>query len=204
MAVDDANARTPEPRDEHRASDADRQRVADQLREALDEGRLTLLEYDERLGSAYGAKTYGELAAVTRDLPATGSATVPVSAPAGAGPTDRPRWTRKGYLAQQGGGWLGGSVVTNGIWAFSTGADLHHYWPGPVMLIWGVGIVARLIKGEPRRHEPPPSPERADGLSDRYGHLARLERREEQARERRRQRPGRRADPAPTEPPDRP
>ena len=188
MAVDDANAGTPEPRGEHRASDADRQRVADQLREALDEGRLTLTEYDERLGSAYGAKTYGELAAVTRDLPSTGSTTVASPAPTEGDPTDRPPWTRKGYLAQQGGGWLAGAVVMNGIWAFFSVADFHHYWPGAVLLIWGAGIVGRLVKGEPRREEPPPSPERADGRSDRYGHLARLERREEQTRRRRERR----------------
>ncbi|HEY0576455.1 MAG TPA: DUF1707 domain-containing protein [Pseudonocardia sp.] len=40
------------------------------------------MEYDERLGSAYAALTYGELAAVTRDLPEP----APSLAPASSGP----------------------------------------------------------------------------------------------------------------------
>ena len=46
---------------ELRAGDADRERVADRLRIALDEGRLNLYEYDERLRDAYAARTYAEL-----------------------------------------------------------------------------------------------------------------------------------------------
>ena len=46
-------------RDEMRAADSDRQAVADKLKKALDEGRLDLAEYDERLQRAYAAKTYG-------------------------------------------------------------------------------------------------------------------------------------------------
>ncbi|WP_017595382.1 DUF1707 SHOCT-like domain-containing protein [Nocardiopsis potens] len=53
-----------------RASDADRERVADRLREALAEGRLDQAEHEERLDELYRAKTVGELALVTQDLPA--------------------------------------------------------------------------------------------------------------------------------------
>ena len=42
-------------RDEMRAGDADRQAVADRLKTALDEGRLDLNEYDERLQKTYAA-----------------------------------------------------------------------------------------------------------------------------------------------------
>src|SRR3954464_8034718 len=52
-----------------RASDADRERVAAALREHCAVGRLTMAELDERLGQAYAARTFGELAGVTRDLP---------------------------------------------------------------------------------------------------------------------------------------
>jgi hypothetical protein len=45
-----------------RAADGDRKRVAEQLRSAHDEGRLTLTEYDERVQQAWAARTYGELA----------------------------------------------------------------------------------------------------------------------------------------------
>jgi hypothetical protein len=56
-----------------RASDADRERVAEVLREAAGDGRLTMDELDERLDAVYKAKTYAELEPVTHDLPASGS-----------------------------------------------------------------------------------------------------------------------------------
>ncbi|MET7735134.1 DUF1707 domain-containing protein [Streptomyces sp. NPDC005402] len=54
---------------ELRASDADRERVAEVLRDALAEGRLDMEEFEERLDATYKARTYGELAPITRDLP---------------------------------------------------------------------------------------------------------------------------------------
>ncbi|HEY7142652.1 MAG TPA: DUF1707 domain-containing protein [Streptosporangiaceae bacterium] len=52
-----------------RAADADREAVAERLRIAAGEGRIDLAELDERLGRAYGAKTYGQLRAIVSDLP---------------------------------------------------------------------------------------------------------------------------------------
>lgn len=57
---------------ELRASDADRERVSEVLRDALAEGRLDMEEFEERLEATYKARTYGELAPITRDLPAPG------------------------------------------------------------------------------------------------------------------------------------
>ncbi|KUP96523.1 DUF1707 SHOCT-like domain-containing protein [Thermobifida cellulosilytica] len=51
-----------------RASDADRDRVAAVLTEALADGRLTPEEHAERLDALYAAKTLGELAPLTSDL----------------------------------------------------------------------------------------------------------------------------------------
>ncbi|GAA1414095.1 DUF1707 domain-containing protein [Streptomyces thermospinosisporus] len=62
-----------------RASDADRERVADILREALAEGRLDMEEFGERLDATYKARTYGELEPITRDLPNAGAAAPVVS-----------------------------------------------------------------------------------------------------------------------------
>ncbi|MEU6649268.1 DUF1707 domain-containing protein [Streptomyces sp. NPDC046900] len=62
-----------------RASDADRERVAEVLRDALAEGRLDMEEFEERLETTYKARTYGELAPITRDLPAAGVTAPPVS-----------------------------------------------------------------------------------------------------------------------------
>lgn len=59
------------PAPELRASHADRDRVAEQLRDAAGDGRLTMEELDERLERALGARTGSELALLVRDLPAT-------------------------------------------------------------------------------------------------------------------------------------
>ncbi|WP_328719641.1 DUF1707 domain-containing protein [Streptomyces sp. NBC_00247] len=56
-----------------RASDADRDRIADILREAVAEGRLTAEEHAERVELVYRAKTVGELEPLVSDLPAAGS-----------------------------------------------------------------------------------------------------------------------------------
>ena len=52
-----------------RASDSDRDSVAEILGEALSEGRLTPEEHAERLDRLYAAKTYAELEPLTGDLP---------------------------------------------------------------------------------------------------------------------------------------
>jgi hypothetical protein len=69
-----------------RASDQDRERVAEVLREAAGEGRLSLEELDERLDAVYAAKTYAELEPITHDLPRPGAASVPAPAAAPAAP----------------------------------------------------------------------------------------------------------------------
>ncbi|MFI1305465.1 DUF1707 SHOCT-like domain-containing protein [Streptomyces sioyaensis] len=64
---------------ELRASDADRERVAEILRDAVAEGRLAMEEFDERLEATYRARTYGELEPLTADLPAAATAPAPLS-----------------------------------------------------------------------------------------------------------------------------
>jgi hypothetical protein len=63
-----------------RASDADRDRTATVLGSALATGRLTRTEYAERLDATYTATTLGDLAPLTRDLPAEEAAEVSVRA----------------------------------------------------------------------------------------------------------------------------
>jgi Domain of unknown function (DUF1707) len=55
--------------DNVRASDADRERIVEQLRQHAADGRLTMDEFEERMSAAYEAKTYGALSELTRDLP---------------------------------------------------------------------------------------------------------------------------------------
>ena len=61
--------REPAAGRELRASYEDRDKVAEQLRVAAGDGRLTADELDQRLEAALTARTYGELAALTADLP---------------------------------------------------------------------------------------------------------------------------------------
>ena len=73
-----------------RASDADRERVADVVRRAVGDGRLTVVEGDERQTRAYSAVYRHELAPIVADLePGPTSAGAPAGPPV-APATDRP------------------------------------------------------------------------------------------------------------------
>ncbi len=72
----------PAARGQLRASHQDRDRVVEILRVAAGDGRLTAEELDERLEAALTARTFDELAALTRDLPGSpGSWAAPVPEP---------------------------------------------------------------------------------------------------------------------------
>jgi hypothetical protein len=60
-----------------RASDADRDRAASVLSEALAEGRLSAQEHSERLDSIYAAKTQADLVPLLDDLPVPAGAAAP-------------------------------------------------------------------------------------------------------------------------------
>ncbi|MEV6791132.1 DUF1707 domain-containing protein [Streptomyces sp. NPDC051320] len=84
-----------------RASDADRDRVADILRDALAEGRLDADEHAERIDSVYRAKTLAELEPLVQDLPAVGGRREPVggAAYAPADATDAAPVTAENLIA---------------------------------------------------------------------------------------------------------
>jgi hypothetical protein len=133
-----------------RASDADRERVAAALREHTAVGRLTMAELDERLGQAYAARTLGELAAVTHDLPeiqpelpvpATSRST-PSEAHLPATPTpSEPAERGPVSLRQSAAGWAAMAIIVNAIWLISgiTGG-FSNYWPA-----WPMGIGAAVV-----------------------------------------------------------
>lgn len=97
-----------------RASDEDREAVVRGLKEHAVAGRLTLAELEERVDGALRARTRGELAGLTRDLPVLGADTG--AAPAAA--TQRPRRSPTRWLVSV----LGGSDRT-GRWR--VGERLH-------------------------------------------------------------------------------
>jgi hypothetical protein len=53
-----------------RASDSDRERVLDMLKAAFVQGRLTKDEFELRVGQTLGSRTWGDLTALTADIPA--------------------------------------------------------------------------------------------------------------------------------------
>jgi uncharacterized membrane protein len=65
-----------------RAATADRERAVDVLKAGFAEGRLSQDEYNDRMGRAYAARTYGELTTLTADLPAGPLPTVWAAPPA--------------------------------------------------------------------------------------------------------------------------
>lgn len=67
-----------------RAGDGDRHQVVEVLRVALDEGRLTLAEYDERVATAYHATTYADLNVLLADLPQSAQGVLAIPTPKAA------------------------------------------------------------------------------------------------------------------------
>lgn len=63
-----------------RVSDAERDAVADRLRGAGADGRLTLEELADRLDRLFGARTAGDLEPLTSDLPVRTAGTAPATA----------------------------------------------------------------------------------------------------------------------------
>lgn len=146
--------------DEMRAADADRQAVADRLRLALDEGRLDLHEYDERLQRTYAAKTYGELDVLLADLPMTvplqRAQVVPAAA---ASPTAhqaaRPprsdattRWLLDVWLS-----WFTVVGIVVAVWVLTGNGG--SFWPAWVAVPWGIILLGHTVSGfkngEPQR-----------------------------------------------------
>ncbi|MDF3298108.1 DUF1707 SHOCT-like domain-containing protein [Streptomyces tropicalis] len=106
---------------ELRASDADRDRIADILREALAEGRLTADEHAERVEGVLNARTAGELEVFVRDLPAARhvSAAPYTSAPSRPTPGAVPDEADAGIVA------VLSAAVRRGRWR--AGRRLHAY-----------------------------------------------------------------------------
>lgn len=155
---------TVDGRDQMRAGDGDREAVAERLRGALNEGRLDLHEYDERLQRAYAAKTYGELDELLADLPGTVPLERSQVVPAGVRPDlDRPgpdgRYpdaTRR-WLIDVWDNYAGVVAITVGIWAVICvmSQELLYFWPGWVAGPWGavllVQTITGMMNGEPQR-----------------------------------------------------
>ena len=139
----------PEPH--LRAADADRAVVADHLAAAMSAGRLTLTEYDERLARVYAARTYGELAELTTDLP-TAPDPVPLEEPAPDAPAAGASCAGWGHGATQRaawGSWVTTSVLVVAIWLATSVAAGELLYPWPVWVVgpWGAVLLAQQLGG---------------------------------------------------------
>ncbi|WP_405492472.1 DUF1707 domain-containing protein [Streptomyces sp. NBC_00096] len=134
---------TAKPLPELRASDADRERVVDRLRDAVAEGRLDMDEFEERLEAAYTSRTYAELEPLTRDLPAPGAAAPVAAAPVGltkAGPAAGPDSAWPSRIG--GGGPAGGPAMAVAV---MSGFQRKGNWTVPArfhaVAFWGGGEI---------------------------------------------------------------
>ncbi len=150
----------PLPREQMRASDADRQAVVDKLRRAHDDGRLTLAEYDDRTKSAYSARTYADLMLLTADLPtvtyppAVARSTAADPAAPLSGEVDESRRDRGSVVWQVlGSTWFAVSAINLLIWgiiSLALGDALYPWWiwvAGP----WGAVLLVGWLSGLGRR-----------------------------------------------------
>ncbi|MFJ3924894.1 DUF1707 domain-containing protein [Streptomyces sp. NPDC090022] len=134
LSKEPAAGSTPasDPRPALRASDADRERVVERLRDAVAEGRLDMDEFEERLEAAYTSRTYAELEPLTRDLPAVAAAYPPADRPA---PGTGTSWPAR----------IGGAGTSSGAVAIMSGFQRKGHWTVPgrftAVAFWGGGEI---------------------------------------------------------------
>jgi Domain of unknown function (DUF1707) len=149
-----------------RASDRDRQQVVDQLRTALEDGRLTMEEYVDRMEAAYQAATYGDLAPLRADLPASSPVIAGPQTAAIAAATAPPAvFSRAGCLAGLPAVlkvlwtiWLAAVAVNVVVWALVSGTGGHLAYPWPVWVAGPYGAVLFAVSAGVtlfRRSRPP-------------------------------------------------
>ncbi len=153
---------TPEEpsRPELRIGDREREQAVTHLGTAFAEGRLDLAEYDERVASAYGAKTASDLLHLTADLPLA-TREHPAQPAAGAASRSHRGTRRRTAVENRPGtqvvypGWLRAAWLTYAaavsinlvIWlivSVST-ANLAYFWPMWVAGPWGVILAFRTL-----------------------------------------------------------
>src|SRR3954471_15164645 len=109
--------------DDVRASDAEREEIIAALRTHAGDGRLDVEELDQRIETAYSAKTRRELVALTSDLPRTPRA---------------PRDQRREFVEHL-RSYLSIMALLVVIWALT---GMGYFWPIWPILGWGLGIVS--------------------------------------------------------------
>jgi hypothetical protein len=140
-----------EDRPDMRASDAERQEVVERLRGALDEGRLKMDEYLERMGLAYEAVTHGDLVPLYRDLPEARQVAKPEpAAPPAPAPAPRAEVVKRGGFAGLPTPmkvlwtiWATVVSINVVIWVLVSATTAHLLYPWPLWVAgpWGVVLL---------------------------------------------------------------
>jgi hypothetical protein len=141
-----------------RASDEQRERAAQDIREHFAAGRLTDDELSDRLQAAYAARTQGELNALLADLPKLPASPAQVKAEM----AQRRRHLQRRLLQETGGG-LSAFVICTVIW-LSAGAH-GQFWPIWVALV----CLIPLLRNGWRLYGPAPELDRLERELDSRG-----------------------------------
>ena len=113
-----------EPGDSLRVSDADRERVVEELRAHAGDGRLDVDELEERTSAALAARTLAELRAVKTDLPSRRPHRP-------ARDSEDFRSHLRAFIAVQ--------LLLVSIWALT---GMGYFWPIWPFLGWGIGVLS--------------------------------------------------------------
>jgi hypothetical protein len=153
-----------------RASDDDRQQVVDRLRAALEEGRLKLDEFTDRVGLALQAVTYADLAKLHADLPAASPraaarpgpspapAVAPAQAPQRSAFADLPAPLKVLWTI-----WLGAVSINLVVWVLVMVTSGHLIYPWPVWVAGPSGaallaVSVPVVHSRRNRRSPPLPP----------------------------------------------
>jgi len=132
-----------------RASDGDRDKFADLLRENYAVGRLTQDELNERLEGVYAAKTLGGLQQLTADLPEHDLYDLPIPASQKASPAP----VSKGVSIYRAGlratwaTWASVNLICLVIWVLTAFDGVDYPWFLWVAGPWGAVILAGQLFG---------------------------------------------------------
>jgi uncharacterized protein DUF1707 len=113
-----------------RTSDQEREQTAEILRAAMAEGRLSLQEGEERLGSVYAARFRDELAPLTADLPDGGRRAL-AETPQARLATRRSLRRHAGFVASI-------ALILTGLWVLSSA---HFFWPAIPLAFLVMGLI---------------------------------------------------------------
>lgn len=141
----------PVRRAEQRASDADRDVVAGDLRNAFDVGRLDADEYQLRLDAVWRSRTYGDLDKLTADLPEP-LQRMHAQAAQGRKAIEEVKGRELAQRLGQWKAWLGVAVLMIAIWTIGsiTSGELHHFRPLWPMCIWGAVLAVGALGDKDR------------------------------------------------------